>query len=80
MKEIVRTSDWVLISRLTALLESEGVFIIPFDRHMSSAEGMIGIFPQRLVVTDEDEDRARQLIRDVGLGDTLYSGEDGGWF
>lgn len=79
MKEIVRTSDRVLISRLTALLEGHDIPVIPFDNHMSSTEGMIGIFPQRLVVIDEDEERARQVIRDAGFGDSLYDGQDGGW-
>jgi hypothetical protein len=80
VKEIVRTTDWVLISRLTALLESEGIAIIPFDSHISSVQGSIGMFPQRLVVVDEDEELARKLIRDAGLGDTLYNGGDEGWF
>ncbi|MDA5194276.1 putative signal transducing protein [Govanella unica] len=80
MKEVVRTTNWVLISRLTALLEGEGIVIFRFDSHMSAVEGMIGVFPQRIVVADEDEDRARRLIRSAGFGDALYEGEDSPWF
>lgn len=76
MKELVRTTDWVLISRLSALLEAEGIAIFRFDSHISAAEGMIGVFPQRLAVADDDAAQARRLIREAGLAHALFDDED----
>jgi hypothetical protein len=33
---------------------------------MSAAEGSIGVFPRRLAVAEEDETRARLVLRQAG--------------
>ncbi len=46
------------------------------DQNMSILEGSVGIIPRRIMVSDEQELRARQLLEDAGLGHELRS--DGG--
>lgn len=71
MREIVRTTDPVLISAIEALFAAAGIGLLVADAAMSTLEGAIGAFPRRLLVPDEDEPRARRLMIDAGLGDEL---------
>ena len=71
MKEIIRSTNWVLVGRVRSVLEGQGIEAFHFDFNASAVEGSIGALPQRILVTDEDEPHARRLIRDVGLGDEL---------
>lgn len=64
MKELIRTTDQTLIPYATALLNSEGITAFPFDVHMSTLEGSIGILPRRLMVRQQDLFRARAILRD----------------
>jgi hypothetical protein len=68
MKELLRTNDIVRLSWLQALLADAGVATVVFDAHTSVVEGSIGILPRRLVVSDEDWPRARQVLLDAGEG------------
>lgn len=67
MIEIVRTNDLVLIGFLQSLLQDANIPFLVADMHMSALEGMIGVFPRRLLVPDDHVDQARRLIRDAGL-------------
>lgn len=67
MVEIVRTNDLVLMGFLQSLLENANIPVLVADLHMSALEGMIGAFPRRLLVPDDDAARARRLIREAGL-------------
>jgi hypothetical protein len=66
MQELVRTNDSVRLSWLQALLASAGIEVVVLDGYTSIMEGSIGAIPRRLMVRDEDESRARAVIRDVG--------------
>ncbi|WP_243372431.1 DUF2007 domain-containing protein [Microvirga solisilvae] len=67
MVEIVRTNDLVLVGFLQSLLEDANIHVLVADAHVSAIEGMIGAFPRRILVPDDDVQEARQLIRDAGL-------------
>lgn len=71
MVEIVRTNDLVLVGFLQSLLENANIPVLVADMHMSALEGMIGAFPRRLLVPDDDVAQARRLIREAGLGNEL---------
>lgn len=75
MREIVRTNDPVLLSFIEALLAEAGIGYHVADRNMSIVEGSIGVFPRRILVSDEDVAAARQTLRDAGLGAELGEGE-----
>lgn len=67
MKELLRTTNPVRMSRIVSLLEGEGIMAFEMDRHMSVLEGSVGVLPRRLMVADRDEFMARVILRDVGL-------------
>ena len=64
MKQLLRTTDPLLIVRATDLLASEGIMAFALDQHMSVLEGSIGILPRRLMVADRDLFMARAILRD----------------
>jgi hypothetical protein len=69
--EIVRTNDIVLIGFLQSLLENANIPVFVADAHISALEGMIGVFPRRVLVPEEHVPQARRLIRDAGLSEEL---------
>jgi hypothetical protein len=74
MKELLRTNDAVLISAVEALLKSAGIDCMVADRYMSVMEGSIGILPRRVMIADDDTERARRVLTEAGLGDALPPG------
>ncbi|MTH63313.1 DUF2007 domain-containing protein [Paracoccus shanxieyensis] len=68
MKEVLRTTNPLLITRAADLLESEGIAAFPLDQHMSVLEGSIGILPRRLMVADRDHFMATAILRDNQIG------------
>ena len=71
MREIVRANDPVLISAIGALLDGAKIRHIILDQNMSVLEGSLGILPRRILVADEQVQRARQLLHDAGMGHEL---------
>jgi hypothetical protein len=71
LREIVRTNDPVLISALEALFNGAHIPYLVLDQNMSVLEGSIGMLPRRILVGDESEAEARQLLTDAGLGQEL---------
>ena len=71
MRELIRTNDAVLVSAVVALLEGAGIRSVVFDQNMSVLEGSIGILPRRVLVPEDQELQARQLLQDAGLGHEL---------
>jgi hypothetical protein len=71
MKEIVRTNDPVLVSAIGALLDGANIHHLVLDQNMSVLEGSIGMLPRRILVGDEAEQEARELLTDAGLGNEL---------
>ena len=66
MQELVTSNDLVRLSFLTALLADAGIPAVLLDVHTSAIEGSIGAIPRRLMVANEDERRARQVLREAG--------------
>lgn len=66
MQELERTNDFVRLSWLQALLAAAGIKAVILDAHMSAVEGSIGAIPRRVMVRDEDEVRARAMLRAAG--------------
>lgn len=71
MRELIRTTDAVLISAVGALLDGAGIGHMVLDRNMSVLDGSLGVLPSRVVVADEDIAPAQRLMRDAGLGHEL---------
>lgn len=67
----MRTNNAVSISFAAALLTEEGIAHFVADTNMSVLDGSIGILPQRVMVDGDELMRARQLMKDAGLGHEL---------
>ena len=67
MKEILRTTDPLLITHAADLLVAQGIAAFPLDQHMSVLEGSLGILPRRLMVADRDHALASSILRDHDL-------------
>ncbi len=67
MRELLRTNDPVLLARVTALLEGEGIAAVVFDQHLSSAfAGLVDLVQQRVMVADDDYAQAQRLLAATG--------------
>ncbi len=62
MRELIRSTDPVLISWLVSALRDNGIEALVFDMHTSVLEGSIGILPRRVMVIDDDFDQARAVL------------------
>jgi hypothetical protein len=71
MKELLRTTDIVLLSYVNSLLNDACIPVLIADVHVSSVEGSIGAFPRRVLVDAEDWDKSVSLLTDAGLGEHL---------
>jgi hypothetical protein len=71
VKELLRTTDIVLITYVKALLDDAGICAMVADVHISSVEGSIGAFPRRVLVAAEDWHESVSLLSEAGLGDHL---------
>lgn len=60
-----------MIAFSTALLRAEDIDCFVLDVHMSVLEGSIGLLPRRLMVADRDLFRARAILTDNDLADSL---------
>ena len=64
MRPILQTNDPVLLSFAKDLLAQSGIASVVFDENASVMDGSLGILPRRLMVTDEDFARAKDLLRE----------------
>ena len=71
MRELVRTNDVVLVSAIGALLDGAQIDHLVLDQNMSILEGSLGIIPRRILVHEDDNRAARQLLIDAGLAHEL---------
>jgi hypothetical protein len=71
MKELLRTTDIVLLTYITSLLEDASISPFIADSHMSSIEGSIGAFPRRVLVPEEDWPASVHIMEEAGLGEYL---------
>jgi hypothetical protein len=67
MVELMRTNDLVLLSFAAALLRDAGLTPIELDGHMSVLDGSIPALQRRLMVADEEADRARRVLDEAKL-------------
>ena len=75
MRELVRTNDIVLVSAIGALLDGANIHHLVVDQNMSVIDGSIGVLPRRILVHDDDDREARQLLSDAGLAHELRPDE-----
>jgi hypothetical protein len=68
MIELIRTNDAVTLSYAEALLRDAGIAVLIADQNMSIAEGSIGILARRVLVPEDDEQQARRILADAGIG------------
>ena len=71
MRELVRTNDVVLVSAVGALLDGANIQHLVLDQNMSIVEGSLGLLQRRILVNEEDNRAARQLLTDAGLAHEL---------
>jgi hypothetical protein len=71
MKELLRTTDIVLLTYVNSLLNDACVPVLIADSHVSSVEGSIGAFPRRVLVAAEDWDESISVLTSAGLSDHL---------
>ncbi len=71
MAELIRTNDPVLISAVEGLLQEAEIPCHVADRHTSGLEGSMNWLQMRVLVPDEREADARQLLTDAELGEWL---------
>ena len=67
MKHLLSTTDPTVMAFAKALLQGEDIDCFELDVNMSVLEGGIGIFPRRLMVSEEDFFPARQSLEDNGI-------------
>lgn len=67
MKHLLSTTDPTVMAFAKALLQGEDIDCFELDVNMSILEGGIGIFPRRLIVSEEDYFPARQTLEDNGI-------------
>jgi hypothetical protein len=75
VRELVRTNDIVLVSAVGALLDGANIHHLVVDQNMSVIDGSIGILPRRILVHEDDNRLARQILRDAGLAHELRADE-----
>ena len=71
MAELVRTNDPGMVALIGALLEDSGIPHQVTDRSMSVIEGSVLAIRMRVLVPDDREAEARQLLTDADLGEWL---------
>ena len=77
MREILRTNDPVIVSVVGTLFEGARIQHLVLDQNMSVIEGSLGILPRRILVHEDDNRAARQLLSEAGLSHELRADENG---
>ena len=67
MEEVLRTNDPVLLSFAQSVLKDAGIEALIFDTHTSAVEGTISAIQRRLMVIDDDAEKARRILKDAEL-------------
>ena len=65
MRVVLTSNNVVRLSFVTALLADAGIEAVLLDIHTSVLEGSAGAIPRRLMVSEGDFPRARQILRDA---------------
>ena len=67
MRELLRSTDPTVMAFASALLEGEDIDCFQMDVNMSILEGGIGVFPRRMMVREQDYERALRVMTDNGI-------------
>ncbi|SNY92452.1 Putative signal transducing protein [Cohaesibacter sp. ES.047] len=67
MKLLIKTNNAVTLSFVEALLRDAQIPFQTLDQNMSIMDGSLGILPRRVLVDEDREAQARQLLVDAGL-------------
>ena len=65
MKEVLRTNNLILISRVQTILDDAGIQNKLLDTHASNIEGNISAIQRSLVVSNDDFQQSQKLINDL---------------
>jgi Putative prokaryotic signal transducing protein len=68
MKELLRTNDVVLISWVESALAEDGIETVVFDQFVSAIEGYAGPVQRRVMVADDDFERAQWIVKTQSPG------------
>ncbi len=71
MNEIVRTNDVALISAVEALLQEADIPCFVADRHASVIDGSVNFLQMRILVPEDREAEARDVLTEAELGQWL---------
>jgi len=63
MRVVLKYNNPVILSYATHILEESGIEALVFDTHASIMDGSTIMVPRRLMVADEDFNRAEKLLR-----------------
>jgi hypothetical protein len=65
MVELIRSNDLVHLSWAQAMLAAAGITAVLLDDHTSAASGSIAAIPRRLLVEEDELERARELLAEA---------------
>ena len=65
MKEVVRTNNLILISRVQTILDDAGIQNKLLNIHASNIKDSISAIQKRLVVSNDDFQQSQKLINDL---------------
>ena len=63
MKELIRTNDLILISRIQSILINATIHYELLDVYASTVEGSINAIQKRIVVSNDDFNLSQELIQ-----------------
>lgn len=66
MRVVATSNDPVRLSFLIALLADAGIDAVLLDSHASIMDGSVSAIPRRVMVSEQDEHRARRVLQDAG--------------
>ncbi len=64
MKAVLKTNNVVLLSFAQSLLRDARIVSEVFDANASIMDGSLGMLPRRLMVADDDFQRAEAILRE----------------
>lgn len=65
MREVLKTNNPVELNFAEVVLADAGIESVVFDEHMSVLDGSMVILPRRLMVSNEQADRAIALLAEA---------------
>ena len=77
MEELLRTNDIVLISFVEVLLRDAGIEPLVADQNMSVLDGSLGVLPRRVLVREDQLERARDIVTSAGIAEELEKDRNG---